>query len=1725
MDVSIEIPVNISATDRNLLLQHTERTKPLAGLYTVVLQLITHANRPLRLLEIADCIKVTKPEYGTDIGAIKGLICRACGPLLEVRPDQTVCVARQSLEEYLLRPNRTPVDEKVPVFERGPTHGLLASLCLSYLQAGCLDTFDAGQAILDVKRALSKQQELPPFFSYAATNWHVHTDMAAKHGIVQEQTNSQILSLLTTPGYVDRLAWLYGNMNWKGASQGQNMTPETEALLFSIRLGLPSFIESLLRDSGGTAVMYEGTQDTDPPLHQAVVKGNVNIVRLLTRCGASPTQFNSQGATPLHLAVGYISKVEEINPDIVQHLLEAGADPWQALGEDKTLTDFSERIPYPAIEIVFRSGNEGIAKLVLPYIKSETDARKAFTWALNGSKNLEIIRSILNLGLMDINAHFHGQTPLFSACLQLDPEIISLLLEAGSDPNVPLNHPYEGGANVLHALASPSSYDYYCNEEASADVTSECFRLVLAGGANVNKANRNGDTPLHKAQSPQVAQLLLDAGADATATNRNGEAPIHVVHSVDMIEVLFSKTSIDARDQDGKTVLLKALSDQSFRVSADGTPVAEFVLKILESGADASVIDRDGNSALHYLASREGLGKPQSRKLLERLMKDGLDPYLRNVNGQMAIDKLGISRKEDLEAFLEVTKVDVNAMDSDGRTLLFNILDRPGYQDVQVEAFIDLMSKAGARFDITDQRERTLLHAAVRRRRSDGKILRLLVEHGADPKQTDMDGNTVWHDGASLFATCRVSPQLFHDITALGVDPRKANKHGRLPLHLLCGYDQWWLKPGVHGRIALDRSDRAEKEDKTTLFDYILQQGPEDVNCMDHDGITPLHLTSTFSTDLTSRLLEVGADAMLSTNEGLNVFHLASRCRQSNTIGLLLDWFKTTKTAEDLQTAVNAKDKRGRTPLYYACASGRHQSVQLLIESGARVDLETYDGSALNGCADFEKELKNWDRYNSTEEELSAGGVIINDKTRLKVILCGRNSYRAERLDEILKLLTTSATTTSRHGIDKAITAAMGRHHDYTVEQLMRVRRSSGFKQDLACEVEVNLCLDRRAKELSELMGNPHFADHIDSLMRSRFYDAVPSCITKHAPQLKELHSVLAKLAKIGFAQVLDNLLIPEVVSRFEEESDSPTTGVGNGQTMASLLIAACESEEPNMPVIQLLVKKGARLDCLGLPVNHHCMDRFLETPLHAVVRGQQYRWWHTAQALLFILEQGVNLEVKDANGLTPLNASLKNIIESCWNSKSTEMLLKAGADPSSVDSAGKSCLARAIGNKIVHTMLLQHGAVTATDHSSLASCILAKDVDMLERILASGADPNARKVGEEKASWISADGRRMGMGRKDPRSRDELFPLELAVNEISPSTYDLICKRMIELLLEHGADPNARYPQTTVTHRLLKVTGRRAQRNCYLDVILQHPRLDVNLKSKAGTPLLHSAYDKDDLQSVQILLERGADVRIRDGSGRNLLHLGPRLLYNEDGDWSSKKTHDYEARRSLIRNLLGLAPDLLNQVDKHGRTPLHCAMGGRKGPGEEVEILLAAGADVCAQDENGDTPLHSLFMGRWGLVADDHGNTTWSGSSKRLLELFLSKGADINARNEAGETPVFSYFREGGGSKGPSRYEIWEDDEEQAAVEREPMLWALFDEIGIDWTVVNTKGQSLLHIVAAKNYSSEGCDFKPERLPRFKFLVGKGLDALKEDSEYRTVLDVAAANNAEDILKWFTAE
>ncbi|KAF5566559.1 hypothetical protein FNAPI_1017 [Fusarium napiforme] len=418
-------------------------------------------------------------------------------------------------------------------------------------------------------------------------------------------------------------------------------------------------------------------------------------------------------------------------------------------------------------------------------------------------------------------------------------------------------------------------------------------------------------------------------------------------------------------------------------------------------------------------------------------------------------------------------------------------------------------------------------------------------------------------------------------------------------------------------------------------------------------------------------------------------------------------------------------------------------------------------------------------------------------------------------------------------------------------------------------------------------------------------------------------------------------------------------------------------------------------------------------------------------------------------------------------------------------------------------------------DKSSLIKAILARDVETVKSTLYSDADPNARRAGKETPAWRSSDGLYIKPERQDPNSCLELYPLDLAM------TSRLTSRRIVELLIRHGADPNSRYLQTTIVHRVLERRGSDrnmiySKRNVYLDLILRHPLLDVNLRDGEGSTLIQTALEVGDAEAARILVDRGADLRCRDDSGRNILHL---VSADDCGI-------------DLIQRIIIFAPDLQYQFDEQGRTPLHYAIDCQKSgnPRDEVKLLISASLDVTVQDANGDMPLHTLFKRPFLLVADYYGDAVWQGFIKHIVDLVFSKGADITVQNKAGETPVFGYFR-GSNFKvdlswakldeerhnlsrkyGGYRWKVNKELEEQIVEETEPKIWALFDGMGVDWSVADAKGQSLLHVIA-------GQERRFRRVARFQFLVGKGLDPMAEAMQGQTALDIAAHVKADYIL------
>lgn len=138
-----------------------------------------------------------------------------------------------------------------------------------------------------------------------------------------------------------------------------------------------------------------------------------------------------------------------------------------------------------------------------------------------------------------------------------------------------------------------------------------------------------------------------------------------------------------------------------------------------------------------------------------------------------------------------------------------------------------------------------------------------------------------------------------------------------------------------------------------------------------------------------------------------------------------------------------------------------------------------------------------------------------------------------------------------------------------------------------------------------------------------------------------------------------------------------------------------------------------------------------------------------------------------------------------------------------------------------------------------------------------------------------------------------------------------------------------------------------------------------------AGWSALHEATDEGEIETVRLLLARGADPNVHSERGT------PLLIASFDG------------RAEMASTLLDGAA-LVDGEDPHGWTPLVAA--GSIGDAELAEILLERGADIDHRTKAGDTALLQAATNAHAPVVD----------------LLLSSGADPSIPSDRGHTPLF---------------------------------------------------------------------------------------------------------------------
>ena len=432
----------------------------------------------------------------------------------------------------------------------------------------------------------------------------------------------------------------------------------------------------------------------------------------------------------------------------------------------------------------------------------------------------------------------------------------------------------------------------------------------LAAGADVNSKDWYGYTPLHIAaarNSPiEIAELLIANGADVNAKDYFGSTPLH---------------------------------------SAVSEGHKEIAKLLVAAGADVNVKDGwGGDTPLDWAEEGSGWDSPEIKAA-----KKEIALLLREHGGKTTAELgalIDAAKNGDFEAIKQAIAdgVDVNVKGGWGELTPLHEAAGGGHKEI-----VELLIVNGADVNAKDEGGLTPLHFAA----SGGhkEIVELLIVNGADVNAKDESGLTPLH---SAVGSARLVVEM---LIAAGADVNaKIDPFGDTPLDWAIGGEA-----ETAGLLREHGGKTGEELPPATLFEAVYRDDLEgmkdllaegaDVNAMDKDGNTPLHIvTHSGHKEMIKLLISNGADVNAKGRFGTPI-HNAVSSGYKEIVQLLVD-----EGAD-----VNAKEWRGKTPLDMATPLGRQdllkyqEIAELLRKYGGKYG--TLHSAATGGDIEEVKEL------------------------------------------------------------------------------------------------------------------------------------------------------------------------------------------------------------------------------------------------------------------------------------------------------------------------------------------------------------------------------------------------------------------------------------------------------------------------------------------------------------------------------------------------------------------------------------------------------------------------------------------------------------------------------------------------------------------------------------------------------------------------------------------------
>jgi len=379
------------------------------------------------------------------------------------------------------------------------------------------------------------------------------------------------------------------------------------------------------------------------------------------------------------------------------------------------------------------------------------------------------------------------------------------------------------------------------------------------------------------------------------------------------------------------------------------------------------------------------------------------------------------------------------------------------------------------------------------------------------------------------------------------------------------------------------------------------------------------------------------------------------------------------------------------------------------------------------------------------------------------------------------------------------------------------------------------------------------------------------------------------------------------------------------GQTVLHLAVTL-----PSTKIVNMLINtKGVDLNAQTDKKN---------TPLLTALIMKQ------TQHALALIDAGADVKIANTQGNTPLHIAVKINSVDC-----VRALILKYADTQAKNSAGETPLSLAhrpgINKEILYFLENTERAWVEGDG---------------KKMISGGEDVAKDLIDADEGSSSSSEGE---------EEEDVETALMNAAKEGDAGTF----RKVYEERGSSLADINFRVDEWTVLH-----AAATAGSAPLVKFILGIKGVDANAAGKGGKTPLTCAIENKHQDCAKLLLEEGnADLN----------------ACGDGGSWnpllSASYKCDVESLKFLIENGKGKVNVEMVNKEAKGYHAIHFAAGSKDNAVELLTLLLDAGADINALNDNGQTALHIAVF--WNNVD--------------AVKLLLDRGADKTIKNKSGRT------------------------------------------------------------------------------------------------------------------------